>query len=69
MSPAERWYTKQEIARTLRVSTSTIERHVAPTMRVGGQNRYTMSDVQRQLGGSEGPGPDNVRELRPREAA
>jgi DNA-binding NarL/FixJ family response regulator len=66
--PAERWYTKREIARTLRVSVSTIERHVRPTMRVGGQNRYTMGDVQRQLGATPQPKGDVV-ELRPREAA
>ncbi len=45
---AERWYSKRELARTLRVSVSTIERNYSPTMVVGHQNRYTMSDIERQ---------------------
>lgn len=52
---AERWYSKRELARELHVSVSSIERHVRPTLRVGGMNRYEMSDVRRQLSG-ESPG-------------
>lgn len=59
---AERWFSKRELARELRVSVSTIERHVKPTLRVGAMNRYEMSDVRRQLAGDL---PDNVTELRP----
>lgn len=59
---SERWYSKRELARELRVSVSSIERHVKPTLVVGHQNRYEMSDVRRQLGDAE----SNVVELRPR---
>lgn len=58
---AERWYSKRELARELHVSVSSIERHVRPTLRVGGMNRYEMSDVRRQLSGES-----NVVELRPK---
>lgn len=59
---AERWYSKRELARELRVSVRSIERHVKPSMRVGAMNRYLMSDVRRQLATDL---PDNVTELRP----
>ena len=64
MSPAERWYTKRELARQMHVSVSSVERHIRPTYRVGGQNRYLTSDVERQLRGEDGGGaPDNVTPL------
>jgi Helix-turn-helix domain len=51
----EPWLTKQELAAALKVSTRTIERHrIPPTMRVGGQNRYRLSDVERFLMGERG---------------
>ena len=61
---AEPWLTKRELARRLRVSVRTVERHRLPCMRVGGQNRYLMSQVEAALGG--GRFPDNVTPLRPR---
>jgi excisionase family DNA binding protein len=61
----EPWLTKREVARKLRVSTRTIERLRLPAIRVGGQNRYRMSEVDRALGGPEEL-PDNVVPLRPR---
>jgi hypothetical protein len=47
----EPWLTKAELARKLRVSVRTIERIGLPSMRVGGQNRYLMSEVQAHLDG------------------
>lgn len=43
--------TKRQLARRLQVSTRTVERHVRPTVRVGGQNRYTLADAEAQLRG------------------
>lgn len=60
----EPWMTKRELARELKVSTRTIERLRLPAMRVGGQNRYLMSQVNRALAGNEDL-PDNVVPLRP----
>lgn len=57
----EIWYTRPELARKLQVSEKTIQRHIRPTMVVGHQNRYEMSDVRAQLTSG------NVTELRPRE--
>jgi len=64
----EPWYTKSELANLLRVSPRSVQRHVRPTMVVGGQNRYLMSDVRAQMATDL---PENVTELRPqlREAA
>jgi hypothetical protein len=61
----EPWLTKAEVARKLRVSTRTIERLHLPCIRVGGQNRYVMSQVEAALAGSDEL-PDNVIPLRPR---
>jgi hypothetical protein len=61
---AEEWLTKRELARTLRVSPRTVERLRLPCMRVGGQNRYLMSQVEAALAGGELP--DNVVPLRRR---
>jgi hypothetical protein len=60
----EPWLTKREIARRLRVSPRTVERLRLPCMRVGGQNRYLMSQAEAALGG--GKLPDNVVPLRAR---
>lgn len=56
--------TKREIARYLGVSLRTVERLSLPFMRVGGQNRYLPSEVQRflRVGATD---PENVIELRP----
>ena len=45
----EPWMTKLELARELRISPRTVERLRIPCMRVGGQNRYRMSEVERFL--------------------
>ena len=55
----EVWYTCDELASKLRVSPKTIRRHIRPTMVVGHQNRYEMSDVRAQMTNG------NVTELRP----
>lgn len=60
----EPWLTKAEIAADLKVSVRTVERYGLPAMRVGGQNRYRRSEVERFL--REGPTPAPVVELRPR---
>jgi len=61
---SEPWLTKRELARRLRTSVRTIERLDLPCMRVGGQNRYLMSEVRRFL--RDGDASSNVVELRPR---
>jgi excisionase family DNA binding protein len=58
----EDWLTKRELARQLKVSTRTIERLGLPAWRVGGQNRYLRSEVERFLSGQSHPG--DVVELR-----
>lgn len=45
----EPWLTKREIAAELHCSTRTIERLRPPAMRVGGQNRYRLSEVEDYL--------------------
>jgi len=45
----EPWLTKRELAAKLRVSIRTVERRIEPTVRVGRQNRYWVSDALRQL--------------------
>lgn len=62
----EGYLSKKELAAKLGVSQSTITRHVRPQLRVGGQNRYLLSEVERQLRGIEER--DNVVLLR-KEAA
>lgn len=63
LGKAEPWLTKKELALELRVSTRTVERLRLPAMRVGGQNRYKLSEVQHALVEGEGL-PDNVVPLR-----
>lgn len=48
-SHREPWLTKAELAAELRCSRRTIERIRLPAMRVGGQNRYRMSEVEDYL--------------------
>lgn len=45
----EPWLTKRELASELRCSTRTIERLHVPALRVGGQNRYKLSEVEAHL--------------------
>ena len=46
---SEPWLKKAEVARELQVSERTVTRHIRPSGIVGGQNRYLMSDVRRQI--------------------
>lgn len=52
---AEPWLTKAELAAELKVSTRTIERLRLPAWRVGGQNRYRVSEVEAHLRGEGRP--------------
>ena len=47
----EPWLTKRELAGALRCSRRTIERLRLPALRVGGQNRYRLSEVEAYLRG------------------
>lgn len=49
----EPWLTKRELALELRCSIRTIERLHLPAMRVGGQNRYRLSEVESFLRSGE----------------
>lgn len=62
---SETWLTKRELAERLRVCTRTIERLQLPCTRVGGQNRYLITQVEAALGGHDDL-PENVVPLRPR---
>ena len=62
---SEPWLTKRELAAELKVSVRTIERLQPPAMRVGGQNRYLRSEVERHLQGKASDGRE-VIQLRPR---
>jgi hypothetical protein len=60
----EPWLTKRELAAELRVSVRTVERLRLPAMRVGGQNRYLLSEAERYLRlGPGAPGANNVIRL------
>lgn len=52
----ERWLTKRELAGHLQISVRTIERLRIPCTKVGGQNRYRLSEVLPFLRG--GPQPE-----------
>jgi excisionase family DNA binding protein len=52
MAP-EPWLTKRELAQLLGCSTRTIERLDLPAMRVGGQNRYQLTEVEAHLRGEK----------------
>jgi hypothetical protein len=65
---SEPWLKKRELAHELKVSVRTIERLHLPAMRVGGQNRYQLSECESYLrvrADGRGRGADVV-ELRPR---
>ena len=65
----EPWLTKRELAAELKVSVRTVERLRLPVaMRVGVQNRYFLSEVERHLRGESAGGGD-VIQLRPRVVA
>jgi excisionase family DNA binding protein len=49
----EAWLTKRELAARLGCSTRTIERMELPAMRVGGQNRYRLREVEAHLQGHQ----------------
>ena len=64
MTP-EPWLTQRELAARLKVSRRTIQRLRLPCTRVGGQNRYMLSQCLHALSTPE-PTGDNVIPLRPR---
>ena len=57
---SEPWLTKDEIAADLKVSKRTVERLRLPAQRVGGQNRYRRSEVERFLRADMTNRPANV---------
>jgi hypothetical protein len=60
----EPWLKKAEVAAELRVSIRTVERLKLPCTKVGGQNRYLMSEVLACLQNPDDV-QDNVTPLRP----
>jgi hypothetical protein len=62
----EPWLTKRELAARLKVSPRTITRLHLPHTRVGGQNRYLMSQAVVAMSGGPQGATDNVVPLRPR---
>ncbi len=46
---SETWLTKRELADVLRCSIRTIDRLHLPALRVGGRNRYRLSEVEAYL--------------------
>lgn len=52
----EPWLTKRQIATHLAVSVRTVERLRLPCQRVGGQNRYRVSEVDAFLTGRDPDG-------------
>lgn len=59
----EPWLTKAELATALKVSVRTVERLRLPAMRVGGQNRYRLSEIERHLAAPAADRPNNVVEF------
>jgi excisionase family DNA binding protein len=57
---SEPWLTKRELATQLRISVRTVERLKLPAMRIGGQNRYLRSEVERYLRTGPNDRPSNV---------
>lgn len=57
----EPWLSKREIARELGISTRTVERQDFPCVRVGGQNRYFLSQVEAFLVGVPQEGGNVIR--------
>lgn len=64
---AEAWLTKTEVAGVLKVSTRTITRLSPPCIRVGGQNRYHLSEVEAALRGVPQEGGNVLQFPRKRE--
>ena len=60
----EPYLTKREIATHFGIHPRTVERNKFPFTRVGGQNRYRLSEVEAALAGNL-PEQDNVVPLRP----
>jgi hypothetical protein len=58
---AEAWLTKRELARELRVSVRQVERLHLPAMRVVGQNRYRLSEVEAHLRAPTRPADERGR--------
>jgi len=61
----EPWLTKRELAAKLKISTRTVTRLRLPHTRVGGQNRYLLSQALVAMSGPQ-EAVDNVVPLRPR---
>ena len=57
----EPWLTKREVAQELQISPRTVTRLKLPHTRVGGQNRYRMSEVKAALTTDRGPCPSGGR--------
>jgi hypothetical protein len=57
----EPWLTKRELALQLKKSTRSIERMDLPCLRVGGQNRYFLSQVVAHLSGVPEEGGNVIR--------
>lgn len=57
----EPWMTKKEIARELKVSPRTVVRLRLPYTKVGGQNRYRLSECEAALRGVPLEGGNVVR--------
>lgn len=53
--------TRRELAAELGVSTKSIQRHIEPAMRVGGQCRYLLSRAEAELRGVPEDGGDVIR--------
>jgi hypothetical protein len=58
---SESWLTKRELATKLKISTRTVERRIRPSLEVGQQNRYFLSDAVAQLQGVPEGGGDVIR--------
>jgi hypothetical protein len=57
----EPWLTKHELAGELKISIRTIERLQPPAMRVGGQNRYRLSEVEAFFNNGSASSADVIR--------
>ena len=58
---SEPWLTKRELARELKVSVRTVERRIKPSLEIGRQNRYFLSDAEAQLRGVPKEGGNVIR--------
>ena len=64
---SEPWLTKRELAAELKVSTRTVTRLKLPCTRVGGQNRYHLTEAEAALRGVPPEGGNVVQFPRKRE--